>query len=89
MGELWRQLRPIAPAQVVPDPERSPSLPTPSSRDAGIEELPSASVIDASRLDRWERRTEWLLAGVTALFLAAYAWPILHPLSRPPVKGSV
>jgi voltage-gated potassium channel len=29
------------------------------------------------RLHRWETRGEWPLAGVAALFLAAYAWPIL------------
>jgi voltage-gated potassium channel len=27
----------------------------------------------------WERRTEWPLMGAAALFLAAYAWPILDP----------
>jgi voltage-gated potassium channel len=27
----------------------------------------------------WERRTEWPLMGAAALFLAAYAWPILEP----------
>ncbi|MDQ1734480.1 MAG: voltage-gated potassium channel [Pseudonocardiales bacterium] len=32
-----------------------------------------------TRLARWERRTEWPLAGVAGLFLAAYAWPILNP----------
>ncbi|UQX86940.1 potassium channel family protein [Jatrophihabitans telluris] len=32
-----------------------------------------------TRLDRWERRTEWPLAGSAAVFLAAYAWPILEP----------
>jgi voltage-gated potassium channel len=30
-------------------------------------------------LARWERRTEWPLAAVAGLFLAAYAWPILNP----------
>ena len=32
-----------------------------------------------TRLDRWERRTEWPLAGVAGIFLGAYAWPILQP----------
>jgi voltage-gated potassium channel len=32
----------------------------------------------------WERRSEWPLVGAAALFLAAYAWPILQPgLSKP------
>lgn len=31
------------------------------------------------RLGRWERRTEWPLTAAAALFLAAYAWPILIP----------
>src|SRR5579859_7909726 len=31
------------------------------------------------RLERWERRTEWPLTSAAALFLAAYAWPILVP----------
>lgn len=30
-----------------------------------------------SALERWERRTEWPLAGAALLFLAAYSWPIL------------
>ncbi len=30
-------------------------------------------------MTRWERITEWPLAGLAALFLAAYAWPILDP----------
>ncbi len=33
----------------------------------------------ARRLARWERRTEWPLAVAAAIFLAAYAWPILQP----------
>jgi voltage-gated potassium channel len=32
-----------------------------------------------SRSDRWTRRTEYPLAALAVLFLAAYAWPILHP----------
>jgi hypothetical protein len=36
-----------------------------------------------SWVDRFERRTEWPLAGLALVFLVAYAWPILHPgLSR-------
>jgi len=36
-----------------------------------------------SRVDRFERRTEWPLAVLALVFLAAYAWPILDPsLSR-------
>ena len=31
------------------------------------------------RLGRWERRTEWPLTAAAALFLAAFAWPILVP----------
>ncbi|MDT4960204.1 MAG: hypothetical protein QOD31_4003, partial [Pseudonocardiales bacterium] len=29
------------------------------------------------RLERWEARGEWPLAAAAALFLGAYAWPIL------------
>ena len=32
-----------------------------------------------SRSDRWTRRTEYPLAALAVLFLAAYAWPILQP----------
>jgi len=32
-----------------------------------------------SRVDRFERRTEWPLAVLALVFLAAYAWPILQP----------
>lgn len=40
-----------------------------------------------SRSDRWTRRTEYPLASLAVLFLAAYAWPILqstlsHPLRQ-------
>jgi hypothetical protein len=31
-----------------------------------------------SRVDRFERRTEWPLAVLALAFLFAYAWPILH-----------
>src|SRR5437879_6051746 len=27
----------------------------------------------------WERRTEWPLAVIAIMFLAAYAWPIIEP----------
>lgn len=30
-----------------------------------------------SRVDRWERRTEWPLAATALAFLLAFAWPIL------------
>lgn len=30
-------------------------------------------------MENWEKRTEWPLAGAAALFLVAYAWPILDP----------
>ena len=30
-----------------------------------------------TRVERWEQRSEWPLAGAAVLFLAAYAWPIL------------
>lgn len=36
-----------------------------------------------SRVDRFERRTELPLAALAILFLAAYAWPILHPEISP------
>jgi voltage-gated potassium channel len=32
-----------------------------------------------SRVDRFERRTEWPLAILALVFLVAYAWPILGP----------
>ena len=32
-----------------------------------------------TRVDRFERRTEWPLAILALIFLAAYAWPILQP----------
>ena len=30
-----------------------------------------------TRVERWEHRSEWPLAGAALLFLGAYAWPIL------------
>jgi voltage-gated potassium channel len=33
--------------------------------------------VSEARVDRWELRSEWPLAAVAALFLGAYAWPIL------------
>lgn len=35
------------------------------------------------RLQRWERRTEWPLAGLAVLFLVAYAAPIARPDIEP------
>jgi voltage-gated potassium channel len=32
-----------------------------------------------SRVARWEQQSEWPLAVAAAIFLAAYAWPILDP----------
>jgi hypothetical protein len=34
---------------------------------------------DGARVERWERRAEWPLTGLAALFLGAYAWPIVSP----------
>jgi len=31
------------------------------------------------RVERWERRTERLLASLAVVSLVAYAWPILEP----------
>jgi voltage-gated potassium channel len=39
------------------------------------------------RLVRWERSTEWPLAVVAGLFLAAYAWPILDPHLGPALRA--
>jgi voltage-gated potassium channel len=39
-----------------------------------------------SRVDRFERRTEWPLAVLALVFLAAYAWPILQPDISPAWK---
>jgi voltage-gated potassium channel len=47
--------------------------------------MDSAPIHD-QRLVRWERRTEWPLAGVATLFLAAYAWPILQPDLQPRLR---
>ncbi|HEY8301879.1 MAG TPA: potassium channel family protein [Jatrophihabitans sp.] len=35
---------------------------------------------------RWEARSEWPLVGLAALFLAAYAWPILHTTMERPLR---
>jgi voltage-gated potassium channel len=35
------------------------------------------------RVRNWERATEWPLAVLAALFLGAYAWPILDPAISP------
>ena len=40
-----------------------------------------------SRVERWESRTEWPLAGAALLFLAAYALPIVDP-GIPPWLGN-
>jgi voltage-gated potassium channel len=32
-----------------------------------------------SRVQQWERRSEWPLAGAAVAFLVAYAWPVLEP----------
>jgi voltage-gated potassium channel len=32
-----------------------------------------------SRVQQWERRAEWPLAGAAVAFLIAYAWPVLEP----------
>jgi voltage-gated potassium channel len=34
---------------------------------------------DEARVERWDDRVEWLLAGSALAFLLAYAWPILQP----------
>ena len=39
-----------------------------------------------SRAERFERRTEWPLAVLALVFLAAYAWPILQPDISPAWK---
>jgi len=39
-----------------------------------------------SRAERFERRTEWPLAVLALVFLAAYAWPILQPDISPSWK---
>jgi voltage-gated potassium channel len=37
----------------------------------------STAAVSESRVQRWERRGEWPLAVAAAMFLTAYAWPIL------------
>ncbi len=39
----------------------------------------SATADDETRLSAWEHRTEWPLTISAAVFLGAYAWPILEP----------
>lgn len=39
-----------------------------------------------ARLRRWERRSEWPLAGLALAFLVVYAWPILDPDLHPQVR---
>lgn len=48
----------------------------------GVEASPQAEA-RRRRLQSWERRTEWPLAGLAVLFLVAYAWPILDPHLAP------
>ncbi|MFC6091404.1 potassium channel family protein [Saccharothrix lopnurensis] len=42
---------------------------------------------DERRLDQWERRVEWPLTCLAALFLAAYAWQVLDDRSTPGLHG--
>ncbi|MDA3648133.1 potassium channel family protein [Saccharopolyspora indica] len=42
-----------------------------------------ASDGEESRLDRWERRTEWPLIGLSVLFLGLYAWSVLDTRLTP------
>lgn len=44
-------------------------------------------VTDERRLDQWERRTEWPLTALAALFLAAYAWQVLDHRATPGLHG--
>lgn len=36
-------------------------------------------------IDGWNRRTEIPLAGAAAMFLLAYAWPIINPNLNPDI----
>jgi voltage-gated potassium channel len=38
---------------------------------------------DERRLARWERRAEWPLTGLAAVFLVAYAWQVLDDRTTP------
>jgi voltage-gated potassium channel len=65
------------------DPARDHVSSYQSEWDVSIETV-DAMPVDASdrfdtRLDRWERRSEWPLALLAIVFLGAYAYPILHP----------
>jgi voltage-gated potassium channel len=44
-----------------------------------MEPMNTAESVAVSSSDRWTRRTEYPLAALAVLFLAAYAWPILQP----------
>ncbi|MDT4937118.1 MAG: voltage-gated potassium channel [Pseudonocardiales bacterium] len=53
--------------------------------------IPGASEPEDPRygptVERWEERTEWPLAVLALLFLAAYAWPILDDSLGQPWRG--
>src|SRR3954469_2843210 len=38
-----------------------------------------SGIVAAMTMDEWTRRTELPLGGAAALFLGAYAWPIINP----------
>ncbi len=44
------------------------------------------STAPPSRVERFERRTEWPLAMLAVVFLVAYAWPVLDPQLSPAWK---
>ncbi len=48
---------------------------------------PALSGSMTTPVQRWEQRTEWPLAAFAALFLAAYAWPILDQHLGYPWRG--
>ena len=41
-----------------------------------------------TRVERWERRTEWPLAATALAFLVAFAWPILDTHLSAPIRHS-
>jgi hypothetical protein len=55
-------------------------------RASGTVGHPRRMTTGTSRVDRFERRTEWPLAVLALVFLAAYAWPILQPDISPAWK---